>query len=83
MSFRALTVAWVLRVATLICVDSNDNGVGVVGACEDKGVDVAVICGRMYKEVWVDGDGFEVHKAMDYNEEVVSSLIGGLSEIVC
>ena len=44
---------------------------------------MVVICGRMCKEVWVDGVGFEVHKAMACNEEVVSSLIGGLSEIVC
>ena len=49
------------EVTSLVGVECDDNGMSVMGVCEEKGLYAAVMIGRMGKKVWVDGVGFEVN----------------------
>ena len=70
------------EVTSLVGVECDDNGMSVMGVCEEKGLYAAVMIGRVCKKVWVDGVGFEVKRVMECNEEVIVSMVCGLSEVM-
>ena len=48
-------------VTSLVGVEWDDNGWGIIDTGEENGVDAAVVIGRMCKKVCADGVGFEVN----------------------
>ena len=55
---------------------------GVICAYEGKGTNTTIMIGYIHKDVWIDGIGFEVNRAMWHNEEVIVSLVYALNELV-
>ena len=70
------------EVSSLVDVECDDNSKGVMGACDKTGVYTTIMIGRVCKKRRVDGIEFEVHMAAGCNEEVISSMVYGLSKAV-